>query len=203
MAIDPEEVRRHYASLTDDALLGIDSNDLTPMALKVFEAEVRRRGLSLDEAEDENLTGVDALERHDPEDDPEWIENAFPATTFSDMHSGAVSAAEAQAALLSAGIPCVITEVEIDPTDEAPRASYREYRVMVPGAFSLQATSILDVAIYNREMEEGWKSHFANLTDDEFSTLNIDDICKGLLDRVDRLQRAYKREVARRRKDRA
>ena len=74
---------------------------------------------------------------------------------------------------------------------------------MVPGAFSLQATSILDVAIYNREMEEGWKSHFANLTDDEFSTLNIDDICKGLLDRVDRLQRAYKREVARRLKDRS
>jgi hypothetical protein len=71
---------------------------------------------------------------------------------------------------------------------------------MVPGSFSLQATSVLDTAIYNRRLEDEWKTQLESLSDEEFQSVNIDAACAGLLDRVERLRKAYKRETARRSK---
>jgi hypothetical protein len=70
---------------------------------------------------------------------------------------------------------------------------------MVPAASILKATSVLDKAIFNPEIEADWKTQLESLSDDELRELSLDDICAGLLDRVDRLRRAYKSEVARRR----
>ena len=70
---------------------------------------------------------------------------------------------------------------------------------MVPAALILKATSVLDKAIFNPGIEADWKTQLASLSDDELRELSADDICAGLIDRVERLRRAYESEVARRR----
>lgn len=201
MAINPEALRKHYASLSDEALLLIESDDLTAMAQKIFEAEIRRRGLTPGDVVVRESNETDSPFRNampNEDNDPDWLEHGFPATVYNDIADGAALAAEARAALLAAGIPCEITEHQVDPADEPPAWPHREFRVMVPGAHSLQATSVLDTAVYNPKLEEEWKTQLASLTDDELKALRIEAVCEGLLDRVRRLQKAYKSEVARR-----
>ena len=69
---------------------------------------------------------------------------------------------------------------------------------MVPDALSLQATSVLDTAIFNGRLEADWKTQLESLSDEELTALNVDALCAGMLDRVERLRKAYKSEVARR-----
>ena len=46
MRPDPDELRRYYASLSDDALLEIERNDLTEVAQACYDAELAERGLN-------------------------------------------------------------------------------------------------------------------------------------------------------------
>jgi hypothetical protein len=46
MRIDPEELRRHYESLSDEGLLDIDRSDLNPVAQGIYDQEIARRGLN-------------------------------------------------------------------------------------------------------------------------------------------------------------
>jgi hypothetical protein len=201
VSIDAEDLRKHFASLSDEELLVVEREDLTATAQRVFDSEVRRRRLDIDAAKEENEeVGTFFRSASESSEEVDWLENAFPATTFAEWGSGAVDAAEARDALLAAGIPCQVTEHEVDPSDEPVLPRHREYRVMVPGSFSLQATSVLDIAIYNRRLEDEWKTQLESLSDEEFQSVNIDAACAGLLDRVERLRKAYKRESARRSK---
>jgi hypothetical protein len=43
MQLDPEYLRQHYASLSDEAILAIDRADLVEMAQMIFDDEVGRR----------------------------------------------------------------------------------------------------------------------------------------------------------------
>ena len=52
MEIDLQELRRHYAELSDDGLLSINRNDLTELAQQYYDAEVRGRGLHNEPASD-------------------------------------------------------------------------------------------------------------------------------------------------------
>ena len=198
MPIDPEGIRSHYASLTDDALLLVERADLTPTAQKIFDAEIRRRGLEVETAK------VEAGELFDENpfdgDDSDWLENAFPVTMFSDTPSGIADAEDSRKALHAANIPCEVTEEEIDPAEEPVGAPYRQYRVMVPNALGLQAASILDTAVFNPRLEADWKTQFESLTTEELQALNVDMLCAGLLDRAERLRKVYKGEMARRMK---
>jgi len=199
--INPEDLRKHYASLSDDALLLLERADLTPAAQKIFDLEVRRRRLDIKSAEEETDSPSFSFFRNsvdkDDEDDSS-LENAFTVTTFSGTASGPAEAADARAALLAFGIPCEITEHEIDPSEDPVPLPYKEYRVMVPDALSLQATSVLDTAIFNGRLEADWKTQLESLSDEELTALNVDALCAGMLDRVERLRKAYKSEVARR-----
>jgi len=199
--INPEDLRRHYASLSDDALLLLERADLTPAAQKIFDLEIRRRRLDIKSAEEETDSPSFSFFRNsvdkDDEDDSS-LENAFTVTTFSGTASGPAEAADARAALLAFGIPCEITEHEIDPSEDPVPLPYKEYRVMVPDAASLQAISVLDTAIFNGRLEADWKTQLESLSDEELTALNVDALCAGMLDRVERLRKAYKSEVARR-----
>ena len=201
MPINPEDLRKHYASLSDDALLLLERADLTPAAQKIFDLEIRRRRLDIKSAEEETDSPSFSFFRNsvdkDDEDDSS-LENAFTVTTFSGTASGPAEAADARAALLAFGIPCEITEHEIDPSEDPVPLPYKEYRVMVPDALSLQATSVLDTAIFNGRLEADWKTQLESLSDEELTALNLDSLCAGMLDRVERLRKAYKSEVARR-----
>ncbi len=90
MQPDPEYLRRHYALLSDEALLEMDRADLVEVAQQLYDHEIARRGLAPVEVEaDEHLPpriskapaeepGL-AHEPHawgQPADQPDWHEEA-------------------------------------------------------------------------------------------------------------------------------
>ena len=126
------------------------------------------------------------------------MEHAFPVTTFSGTDLGSTDAADALAALKKAGIPCEITKHEVDPADEPIGPPHIEYRVMVPSAFGMQATSVLDIEIFNERFAAEWETQLEALSDEELRTVNIESLCAGLRDRAERLRSAYARVLKKR-----
>jgi hypothetical protein len=191
LQIDLQKLREHFASLSDDALQAIDRTELTESAQVCYDEERAGRGL---------FPGAEDVAVADGGDEPDWLEDGFCVCAFAAFPGvyAAPDAAKACEALNSADIPCHISTHEIhDPQNSGvPR---REFRVMVPGGLNLEATSVLDQKIFNPEIEADWKTHLQALTDEEFEALNAESICAGLLDRADRLRRAYDEELARRR----
>jgi len=200
MRIDLESLRRHYGSLSDDELLAVERNELTDSAQKCFDEEVERRGL--DEAqESEAAPDEDAYEVATPTAgvDPDWLQDAACACSFVSQPGGSAASdvENAREVLQDAGIPCQVFTVEV-AASTGDRAAQYEYRVMVPGALNLKATSILDKELFNPQLEADWRTHFASMTDRELGAVNPDVICAGLVDRIARLRRAYNDEVSRR-----
>jgi len=212
MRIDPEEFSRHYATLSDDALLAIDPADLVDVARERYQQELRNRKLDdYDdnvEASGEDSAGAgDDADSEEPSasedtggntgDDDEWKEHAICACSFAqsqDAATPASHAAEADAALTDAGVPCFI---DSDPGD-ATTGARPEYRVMIPASLRLLAESILDKDIFNAALEGDWKTHFEELTDEDLLALNADELCAGMLDRAARLKKTFARELAHR-----
>ena len=191
MQLDLENLRKHYASLNDDALLAIDRDDLVEGAQRCLDAELKQRGLrasgivKLDDADDTAET----------EDEPDWLPDAVSAGSFTVYPGGdaAIQVDTARHALESAGVRCyALVREEQGP----PRAKY--YDLMVPGALSLKALSVLDRDVYNPQLEEEWRTHFAALSDEDFQELDLPSMTVGWQDRVDRLTRVYNDELAQR-----
>ena len=193
MRTDLEYLRRHYASLSDQALRAIDRTELTEEARHCYDVEVAQRKVVLQQ---NAATKTSAA----PQEDPRWMEDGACVGSFVAYPggNGAADADEARAALQAAGIPCSIVMQEIPPEDPAPRRQF-EYRVMVPGGLNLKAVSVLDQEIYNPKLEADWRAHFEELSDEELYGLNPDVVCAGMQDRIERLRRAYAGEIARRR----
>jgi hypothetical protein len=193
MQIDLEGLRRHYASLSDEELLAMDPEDLTPLAQDCYQHEIQQRKLTGGAEEEE---GDLDMAGEDMEEDPDWLETAAVAWSFS-APPGVVAAPEAAQAcdiLRAAGIPSHIAVLDADPGEE----TFLAYQVMVPGWLSLKATAILDKEMFNAELESTWRSHLEHLSDKELRALHPTDICQGWLDRVERLKRAYREEMERR-----
>jgi len=204
LQIDLEDLRRHYESLTDDELLDIERSDLTDQARGCYDQEMKRRALTEEKEpppgdSDDFASGSPEAGATEPE--PDWLDTAACACSYFSHPGGtaAESADAARVALEDAGIPCEVTvaEVEQEPPNPDPRTQY-EYRVMVPGALNLKATSVLDRDLFNPDLEANWKGHFESLTDDELRELSPDVICAGWADKIARLKRLYQEEVARR-----
>jgi hypothetical protein len=201
-------LRRHYANLSDQALLDIDRTDLVAVAQKCYDEEVARRGKAQPANTSERRTSHPANARLlddlreteiDPEGDgpegPEWLEESACACTFpllpkKDSIAAAKSAAKA---LEAAGIPSHLAVQEI-----APIPSQREYLLMVPAKSRLVAESILQKEIFNETIEADWKTLFEELSDQELIALEPEILFGGLEDRIERLRRAYEEEFARR-----
>jgi hypothetical protein len=202
MQIDPEQFSRHYASLSDDALLEIDPADLTEVARERYEQELRNRNLT-DDFADEPETGRSEYEAasEDPQaadqDDDAWRDHAICACSFAqsrDADTPAVNAAEARTVLANAGIPAFIDSDPVDPnTGGRP-----EYRVMIPAELRLLAESLLDKEIFNASLEADWAAHLEELPDEDLLAMSADELCAGILDRAARLKRALTRELAHR-----
>jgi hypothetical protein len=212
--INLDDLRRHYASLTDEALRAIDRSELVDMAQRGYDEELARRepapgrkseslaGPSVRVApldqphDDEAESGFDV----DTGEKPPWLEEAACACTFATFPgSNTADVENARDVLQNAGIPCYLALREIDPPSVTPQPQY-EYRVMVPGGLNLQAASVLDKEIFNLEIEAEWKAHFEALSDEELLAVKKEVLFGGLLDRVERVTRAYDEELARRKK---
>ena len=196
MQVTPDELRQYYASLSDEMLAEIDPANLTDAARRCYESEFAERRLTPDAgplpAEEDVQEGFEV--------EPDWMEHAACPCSFTAVPGSnhAPDAERAREVLLAAGIPCHLSVTPPDPQNEDSKR-FDEYRVLVPASLNLKAISVLDKEIFNADLEADWTTHFADLSDEELRALNPDVICAGLLDRVDRLTRAYNDEIARRR----
>jgi hypothetical protein len=203
---DTAYLRRHYASLSDGALLEIDQTDLVEDAQEIYDKELAQRGLTPpekddgDELEQVDDEGEESLEEQDQDRradrKPDWLREATVAATFAARPGmdSADYALEARDALDAAGIPCYLSTNTVDPPwDAQPR---KELRLMVPGKLSFEAASVLDKEIFNREDEALWKAHFETLSDEELRAVDLPVLFVGLMDRIERATRAYREELA-------
>lgn len=191
MQVDPEFLKTHYASLSDEAFDDIDRGELTGVAQKIYDEERGRR-------EPSPTAGIDhpIFHRASLEPDPDWLEDAACACSFR-VSQGQYDAAEAEArqALEAAGIP-----VHMETYMEEPAARATSWtRLMIPSRDTLRAESVLDREIYNPQIEDTWRTHLSTLSDREFRELDFEGLIAGLTDRIERLRRAYKEEVSARR----
>jgi hypothetical protein len=184
--MDLKNLREHYASLSDDALLEIERADLVEAAQQCYDDEVRQRPhLSL---------------KPNGDDQPDWLEDASTVFSRNDWPgSPPTDVAEARDVLEAAGIPChleLVEETEGKPTSPEPT---HVWQVMVPGTLNLHATSDLDRDIFNADYEETWRTHLEMLSDEEVLEMKPEVAFCGLFDRVERVTRAYDEELSRRR----
>ena len=202
MAVDPQDLRKYYASLSDDALLAMDRADLTDVAQKCYDDEFTSRGL--DEAEPatpvdlpEEAADGDVAESDDGEK-PAWLDEA--AVVYAQAaHAGATPELTVQArdVLEAAGIPCYLDAYEIGNESAGPQPTH-EWRLMVPGTLNLRATSTLDRDMFNSDFEAEWKTLLEGFSDKELRAMNPQIVFCGLFDRIARVTRAYNEELARR-----
>jgi hypothetical protein len=211
--LDPEFLRQHYASLSDAALLALDRADLVETAQRIFDEEVRRRDLSRkhtraeaprvhstpleppeEEAEAEDFSAGE-------DDTPDWLEDAAEVYSYSVSNAAMApeTAVNARDALDSAGIPCYLELYEEPEEETAPPARTHRWRLMVPGKLSQRATGVIDRDIFNPEFEADWKTHLEALSDEELREMHPEVAFCGLFDRIERINRAYDDEIARRR----
>jgi hypothetical protein len=177
MQITTDELRKHYASLSDEELREIDPADLTEIARQCYEEEVTTRRVA-PAGDDEEEIAVE------PEVEPDWLETAACVCTFRDVPRASL----ARDALMASGVPCRLSEAE-------PDAEGREYQVMAPAGLHFKAKTVLDVQIFNAQEEEGVRAHLAGLSDKDLRALSLDDVCGGLRDLLERLTRAYHDEI--------
>src|SRR5262245_12261604 len=203
MQISSEELARHYASMSDGELEDITPSDLTDVARKVYESEMKKRNLAraAAPAPADDLDPDDEVFELEEEPEPDWLAHAACACSFQNTahFDNAPRAVAARDTLLAAGIPCHVSLGPPEPDPENEEASpFDEYRVMVPAGLNLVAASVLDKEIFNENLEASWRTHFASLSDDELHDLTPEAMCAGLIDRIERLKRAYEEEVGRR-----
>ncbi len=191
MKIDTDYLRRHYAEISDEALREIDRSELVEAAQKCYDEELARRRST--PAPTAAPVTRDVVDNHE-EAGPDWLEGAACVCTFANTpgSDSQLDAAEARDAIEAAGIAC---HIALEETGEERRS---EYRVLVPASRTLEAMSILDRDVFNARLEAEWTAHLAALSDSELRSLSPDLICAGLLDRAERLRRAYEDEVAHR-----
>ena len=170
-----DDLRRHYASLSDEELEELDPAELTDVARQCYEEEIARRHLATpDETEQGALPALEDETEEEVEFDEDWLEHAACPCAFTAVPGSnhAEDAARARDALLAAGIPCQLEIVSGDPTGE-PGARYDEYRVLVPEPVNLKAISVLDRDIFNPQLEADWRAHFAALSNDELRSFPL------------------------------
>jgi hypothetical protein len=195
---DTVYLRRHYASLSDEALLDVDETDLVEDAQRIYDEELAQRGLTRRETGGDDDPG-DPASPIDRAGDrkPDWLGAAMVAATFSAGPGQTDKALEARGALEAAGIPCYLSTRWVDPPPVAePR---EELRLMVPGNLPLEAESVLDKEIFNREAEAMWTTHFQALSDEELRAVDLQLVFAGRMDWIERVTRAYHEELKQRR----
>jgi len=168
-----EDLRRYYASLSDDALLAIERGDLTEDAQRCYDEEVSERQIASEEPGEPT--------------EADWIETAMIACSFGDRDLSDLE--EACKIMEDAGIPYDVKTTE---------GEYTLREVLVPAAQQLLALSVLDSGLFNPRQEADWKAHFGELSEEDFDAIRIDDLTAGMADRIERLKRAYDEERVRR-----
>jgi hypothetical protein len=205
MRIDIDKLNLQYASMTDEELLSMDREDLTETAQSVYDKEIARRKLNEPFDEEDIAENIAALNEIDEtikngKLDPGWLQDGGACACTFMAHPGssaAVDAAQAQALLHAAGIPCC-QKTTRDSEDSDRHSSYDMLNIMVPLELVVHAVSILDRDFFNERFESEWRDQIKMLSDKDFLALNPEIFCAGLLDRVARMKKAYAEEISNR-----
>jgi|SRR5690348_3371763 hypothetical protein len=129
MDVNLDDLRRHYSSLSDDALQAINPDDLTAAARDCLNQELANRGLNLkDNAAPEE-------EQESSAKTPDFVE----AATFHSYSEGSL----ARAVLRSAEIPAFLDE---------QRSGLGTLKLWVPPDFLEQAQEILETPLSEEEL---------------------------------------------------
>ncbi len=132
MTIDPEEYRRRFDQLTDEALLEIDRDDLNDDARAAYDSEVSKRGIQT------------AMETDAPESLPAAAKEGM---ALAAEFTSAQEAAFARSLLKSAGIPYYArTDSGVLGTIE------EELQVFVPPEYLDQAQQLLSTPLSDEEL---------------------------------------------------
>jgi hypothetical protein len=184
---EPKDLRRHYASLSDEALLDINRDELTAVAQGCYDEELANRHLAQD--------GGDASLAEDGEAEVEsdWLESAALACSFGPQDTADLD--QACKILDSSDIPYQVNARDQEDSQGQP---YQMQELMVPAPWLLLALSVLDKEMFNERQESDWRAHLEELSDEDFATIHVEDLTAGMLDRVERLKRVYADELARR-----
>lgn len=200
MPVDIEYLRQHYASLSDEALEAIDPADLVEAARACYNEELKRRNIEWVEVQPDR-PAFEGGDVEAPEAAEDWSEDATIVFSMADRMNGTApeSATAARDALDDEGIPCRLDLVELAPDEPsgAPPPTH-EWHLLVPGEFNQWASSVLDRDLFNDDFEATWRAHLEAVPDDELRAMNPQKVFCGLYDRIERITRAYKEEVARR-----
>ncbi len=130
MKLDPAELRQQYESLSDEALLAMNREDLVDLAQQIYDEEVESRGLGCS-TEAESESG-----KPENESGEELVEAA--------VYESRSEARLAKSFLLSAEIPC---ELENEfALNDAP------LRLLVPASLLDQALDVLGAEISEEEL---------------------------------------------------
>lgn len=215
MPVDLEYLREHYASLSDEALLEIDREELVKAAQECYDDELGRReltsGRGVRRADAQQgvprppyqADGKSEVDHEAPGESerPDWLEEAAEVYSRVDL-SGTGPASDvldARDALETAGISCYLDLFEIPEEKSEFQKPAHRWRLMVPGNLNLHAASVLERDIFNAEFEAEWKTHLETLSDEELLEMTPRAAFCGLFDRVERVTKAYEEEIARRR----
>ena len=196
MSLDPKFLRQHYAALSDQALLEIKRDDLVDVARQCYDEELRQRRFPPAVTLSPSAIAFASPPPVAPQE-PDWQTEAvevYGVTAKAGTSEGPY-VAEARQALEAAGIPCRL-QVQDEPEHVRPPA--RQWRLLVPGTFNQRAASILDRDIFNSEFEAEWKTLLETFPDEKVLEMNPRDVFCGLVDRLERVTRVYKAEMARR-----
>jgi hypothetical protein len=206
MPVDPEYLRQHYASLSDEGLLAINRSDLVSTAQKCYDDELARRDLAAPKsprrADGRQVASpAPSPDQEDGDAEPDWLDDA--AEVFSRVDTAGSTPGpdmvNARDALEAAGIPCYLDLHELTEEKSVSAKPTHQWRLMVPGDLNLHATSILERDIFNPDFEAEWKTHLETFSDDELRAMDPEAVFCGLFDRIERVTRAYDEELARRR----
>lgn len=142
MQIDPEDFKRHYALLSDDALLEIDRDELVDAARPYYDAELAERKLASPDAEE---NGPSADQSDGPTDDAPGRAADGPqlVATFLSLDE----ANFARGLLHSADITC-----SLENEHGAQWAGNGALRLMVPASAYDRACEILETEISEEDL---------------------------------------------------
>jgi hypothetical protein len=178
LIVDPEDFRRHYAALSDRALLSLRREDLVPIAQQCYDVELAQRGIAahrkaaaakrkaIPEEPDASVNDL----RFDPgrtiPETPDWADTAVSVGKFRLDQVGEL--ADATSVLDKGGIPSHL---------ERRTVSTRQYlELMVPAGLGKQAEKLLQTEIADPTAEAVFERHFGELTDEELLGLNRDGL---------------------------
>ena len=131
MEIDPEEFRRHYDSLSDEALLEVDREELVPIARQCYDVELASRGIEIEAPE--------SAAAAEPVGDQDWI--------VAGTYLSAEEANLARSMLESAAIPA-----RLESKGTGSWTGFGELRLLVPAAFLSEAQEVIDSPISEEEL---------------------------------------------------